>query len=44
MEKEFVEILTEFLKEQDINQKQFAEKIGVKPSQVSEWLKGKAKP
>ena len=44
MEKEFVEILTEFLKEQDINQKQFAEKIGVKPSQVSEWLSGKAQP
>ena len=27
-----------------MSQRSFAEEIGVKPSQVSEWLKGKAKP
>ena len=41
---EFKDILRNFLKENGFNQTQFAEKIGVKPSQVSEWLSGKAKP
>ncbi len=40
----FPEILSEFLKENNLTQGQFAQKIGVKQSQVSEWLKGKAKP
>ena len=44
MEKEFKTILCEFLKEYSLTQQQFANKIGVKQSQVSEWLKGKAKP
>lgn len=42
--KEFKEILAEFLTENKLTQAVFAYKIGVKQSQVSEWLKGKAKP
>ena len=30
--------------EKALNQVQLAQKIGVKQSQVSEWLKGKSKP
>ena len=30
--------------ERNLTQVAFAKKIGVKQSQVSEWLKGKAKP
>ena len=41
---EFTEILREFLNESNLTQAAFAHKIGVKPSQVSEWLHGKAKP
>lgn len=41
---EFREILKEFLKENELTQAAFAKKIGVKQSQVSEWLRGKAKP
>lgn len=41
---EFTEILEEFLKLNNLTQTEFANKIGVKQSQVSEWLKGKAKP
>lgn len=41
---EFKEILKEFLEENNLTQVAFAKKIGVKQSQVSEWLKGKAKP
>jgi transcriptional regulator with XRE-family HTH domain len=44
VEREFKEILQEFLKENCMSQSDFARNIGVKPSQVSEWLKGKAKP
>lgn len=40
----FDEILREFLLLNNLTQTQFAEKIDVKQSQVSEWLKGKAKP
>ncbi len=41
---EFSEILADFLCENNLTQTAFAKEIGVKQSQVSEWLKGKAKP
>ena len=41
---EFKDILKSFLKENCLTQTKFAGYIGVKQSQVSEWLKGKAKP
>lgn len=44
MEKSFNTILAEFLKDNDLTQTAFAIAVGVKQSQVSEWLKGKAKP
>ncbi len=44
MEYEFKEILEEFLIQNTLTQTAFANAIGVKQSQVSEWLKGKAKP
>lgn len=43
-QREFRVILKEILKEYDLTQTAFASMIGVKQSQVSEWLKGKAKP
>ncbi len=44
MENKFNEILKDFLSENNLTQVAFASAIGVKQSQVSEWLKGKAKP
>lgn len=44
MKVEFKHILKDFLIEYSLTQQQFAERINVKQSQVSEWLKGKAKP
>lgn len=44
MEKEFPKILKDFIDENELNQTEFAKKVGVKASQVSEWLHGKAKP
>ena len=41
---EFKKILKEILDEYGLTQTAFASAIGVKQSQVSEWLKGKAKP
>lgn len=43
-EREFKDILEEFLLEKELSQVAFAARVGVKQSQVSEWLKGKAKP
>ena len=40
----FIQILRDFLSENNLTQAEFAKRIGVKPGQVSEWLKGKAKP
>ena len=44
MEYSFSEILKDFLAENNLTQVAFAKIIGVKQSQVSEWLNGKAKP
>ncbi len=44
MQKTFSEILSDFLKDNELTQVAFAKKVGIKQSQVSEWLKGKAKP
>lgn len=44
MENDFSEILKDFMSENNLTQVAFAQIIGVKQSQVSEWLKGKAKP
>lgn len=44
MEMDFKEILKDFLLENNLSQTDFAKKIGIKQSQVSEWLKGKCKP
>ena len=44
METSFDEILKEFLLINNLTQTAFANAIGVKQSQVSEWLNGKAKP
>ncbi len=44
MENNFSEILKDFLIENNLTQVAFANAVGVKQSQVSEWLKGKAKP
>ena len=44
MDRDFREILKDFLLEKNLTQVSFAKAIGVKQSQVSEWLKGKAKP
>lgn len=44
MENTFSKILKDFLIENNLTQVAFANTIGVKQSQVSEWMKGKAKP
>ena len=44
MEFDFKDILKDFLEENNLTQVAFAKTIGVKQCQVSEWLKGKAKP
>lgn len=41
---EFKDILKNFLKENALTQTKFAYIVGIKQSQVSEWLNGKAKP
>lgn len=40
---EFIEIIKEIMSEKGLTQTEFAKAIGVKPSQVCEWLKGKSK-
>ena len=41
---EFIDILKDLIQDFKLNQSSFAKKIGVKQSQVSEWLNGKSKP
>ena len=41
---EFSSILKDLMNEKDLNQTELANLIGIKQSQVSEWLKGKSKP
>ena len=41
---EFSKILKNLMIEKNLTQTELAKKIGVKQSQVSEWLKGKSKP
>ena len=41
---DFIDILKDIMVDFNLNQSQLADKIGVKQSQVSEWLKGKSKP
>lgn len=44
MQNDFQTILKELLRDFKLTQTVFAQKIGVKQAQVSEWLNGKAKP
>ena len=44
MEREFKDILTDFLKENGLSQSDFARKLGAKPDSVNDWERGKAKP
>ncbi len=44
MENNFKDILKDFLIDKGLTQTEFAKIVGIKQSQVSEWLKGKAKP
>ena len=41
---EFIDILKDIMHDFKLNQSTLALKIGVKQSQVSEWLNGKSKP
>lgn len=42
---EFTKILRDLMKiNNELSQTELANKIGLKPSQVCEWLKGKSKP
>lgn len=41
---EFIEILKELMEEKKLSQTALAKLVGVKQSQVCEWLKGKSKP
>lgn len=44
MKNRFQDILADFLSKNKLTQTEFANKISVKQSQVSEWLNGKCKP
>lgn len=41
---DFIDILREIMIDYNLNQSQLAKKLGLKQSQISEWLSGKSKP
>ena len=41
---DFIDILKDIMIDFNLNQSQLANKVGLKQSQISEWLKGKNKP
>lgn len=41
---DFIDILKDIMIDMNLNQSSLARLVGVKQSQVSEWLKGKSKP
>ncbi len=41
---EFIDILKDIMIDFNLNQTEFAKKLGIKQSQISEWLSGKSKP
>lgn len=41
---EFIDILKEQMINRNLNQTELAKLLGIKQSQVSEWLSGKSKP
>lgn len=41
---DFIDILKDIMIDYNLNQSQLADKIGLKQSQVSEWLREKSKP
>ena len=41
---DFIDILKDIMMDFNLNQSQLATKLGVKQSQISEWLSGKSKP
>ena len=41
---DFIDILKEIMIDYNLNQTQLATKLGLKQSQISEWLSGKSKP
>lgn len=41
---DFIDILKDIMIDFNLNQSELAKKIGLKQSQVSEWLSGKSKP
>lgn len=41
---DFIMILEDIMRERSLNQTELAKILGIKPSQVCEWLKGKNKP
>jgi transcriptional regulator with XRE-family HTH domain len=40
---DFIEILKDIMSDFNLNQTQLANKLGLKQSQISEWLNGKSK-
>ena len=41
---DFIDILKDIMSDFNLNQTQLASKLGLKQSQISEWLSGKSKP